>query len=132
MDAYNAIAFISCLALGLGSAALVYALLRGSVREVVNNLVKIPEATEFYLRSLALVLVLAALSCVIVKIHVFHSPPAKGVPAPPPHFMEYVWVVADHLHDAWWILSIYLLFYVAVITILAAVLRSREWNTKGS
>ena len=133
MSGYSAIAFISCVVLGLGIALLIYVLLAGSLREVLNNLIRMPEATEFYLRSLALVLVLATLSRVIFSFKVANPPlPANAPPPPPPHFMEYVWDVMARLRDVMKTLANYLLFYVGVITVLAAVLRGREWNTKAS
>ena len=116
MPAYNAVAFLFDLVIGAGIALLIYALLRHPLRELLTNLLRMPEATSFYLRALLLILLSVALAKVVTGIHM----------KPEAHFMEYVWAVASDIGGVFDNLSSFLLAYLALVTILVAVLRPRN------
>lgn len=116
MPNYNAAAFVSGLFLAIGSAFVVYALLRGSLRKLLDGVTNIPEGTDFYLRALGLILFLVALAGVI----------SGARQKPDAHFMEYVWAVAGQLSGVFQNLFIVLLVYLGLITVLVAVLRPKN------
>jgi len=116
VPAYNAVAFFFDLVIGAGIALLIYALLRHSLQELLTNLLRMPEATSFYLRSFVLILLSVALAKVVTGIHM----------KPEAHFMEYVWAVASDIGGVFDNLSVFLLAYLALVTVLVAVLRPRD------
>jgi hypothetical protein len=116
MPAYNAAAFAFDLVLGVGIALIVYALLRNSLRKLLGNVINMPEGTEFYLRSLALILVSLALARVMGGEHM----------KPEAHFMEYVWAVASVISGVFDNLFVALLIYLGLITVLIVVLRPKS------
>jgi hypothetical protein len=97
----------------------IYALLRGSLRKLLDELLKLPAGTTFYLRSLLLVFLLAGLSKTVGDKFSHEEGTA---------FMEYVWDVASTLQGVlelslWWFI-----IYLVQITILTAVLHRRMKN----
>jgi hypothetical protein len=116
VPAYNAVAFLFDFVIGAGLALFIYALLRRSLRELLTNSLRIPEATNFYLRSLVLVLLSGALAKVVTGIHM----------KPEAHFMEYVWAIASDIGGVFDNLSLILLAYLTLVTVLVAVLRPRN------
>jgi hypothetical protein len=112
----NTIAYVFELLLLLGTAAGIYALLLPSQRQLLDELVQLPAATTFYLRSFALILVLVALDKAFYPVDL-----KSGA-----HFMEYLWFAAGVLADVlehWYVM---LVVYLGLITILTAVLRRRH------
>ncbi len=125
----HALAYLVGLGLGVGIPLLMYNWLRAPLEGIVKALVDMSDATEFYLRSFVLVMVFAGLGRVLGPLTIAGQDPKN--PAPP-RFMQYVWAVAERAQTVLWDISIYVLFFVAVVTILSAALRSREWTTKHS
>jgi hypothetical protein len=116
MPAYNATAFVLDLVIGLGIALVAYAVLRTSLRELLDGVIRMPEATTFYLRALMLIFLFEALAKVITGVHM----------KPEAHFMEYVWAVASDLSGIFENLFIALLVYLGLITVLVVVLRPKN------
>jgi hypothetical protein len=116
MRAYNAIASVCDFAVGVGIALAIYGMLRTSLRELLNNVIKLPEGTTFYVRTLALVLLFVPLEKAITGIHM----------KPDAHFMEYVWAVASDMSGIFENLAVSLLVYLGMVTVLVAVLRPKN------
>lgn len=116
MTGHQAAAFAFQFLIGVGVALLVYAALRNSLRDLLNEVVRVPAGTSFYLRSFMLILLFVALAKVIAQLQV----------KPEAHFMQYVWVVASGLSDIFQGLFIVLLIYLGLITVLVAVLQGKN------
>ena len=99
-------------------AFLVDRLIRPSLRQLLEEITSLPAATEFYLRSFAIVIFFVAASDAIGSVHNDLSATS--------HFMEYVWSIAGDLKDALEGIFGALLGYVAMITVLMAALRRRQ------
>jgi len=113
----NGIVFLSVLILAFLIAVLLDLFLRPALRGLVEQIIELPAATDFYLRAFILVVFLAVLS-VAAGTH----PDLKDSP----HFMEYVWSVAGRLQEVLQNLLIVLLVYVALIVVLTAALRRKQ------
>jgi len=96
---------------------LVDRLLRPGLCGLLEDVTGLPPATEFYLRTFLLVIVLVVLATVLGAQHADLKDGA--------HFMEYVWSVATGLQDMFQNLMIVLLVYAALITVLMASLRRK-------
>jgi hypothetical protein len=95
-------------------SVLVYLLVRRSLKQLLDDVVKLPAARKFYLRTLLITLLLGALAgTVTVSIST-----QKDVP-----FMERVWKVAASLDSAFWAMMAILLVYVVLQTVLVVALR---------
>lgn len=116
MPAYNAVAFAVEFVMGLGIALMVYAVLRKNLRELLTNVIALPEGTTFYLRAFVLVLLFVALAKVITPIEL----------KPEAHFMQYVWAVASNLSGVFETLFYALLAYLGLVTILVVVLKPKH------
>ena len=116
MPAYNAIAFAVALMVGLGIALFVYAVLRQNLRELLTNVIALPEGTTFYLRAFLLILLCVALAKVITPIEL----------KPEAHFMQYVWAVGFNLSGVFESLFYALLAYLGLVTILVVVLKPKH------
>ncbi|HXY78630.1 MAG TPA: hypothetical protein VEH47_07430 [Candidatus Acidoferrales bacterium] len=112
------IVFLVLLVLVVLLLVLVDRLLRPTLRGLLEEVAGFPVATEFYLRSFLLVIVLVGLAAVLGAGHTDLKDGA--------HFMEYVWSVAAGLQDVLQNLMIVLLVYVGLITVLMAALRRRS------
>ena len=99
-------------------AFLVDRLIRPSLRQLHDDITALPSATEFYLRSFAIVVFFVAVANALGSSHSDLSATSR--------FMEYVWPVASDLKDALQGVFGVLLGYVAMITILVAALRRRQ------
>lgn len=117
MPAYKTIAILIDYALALGLVILIYRLLRNSLREALDQVVRLPAATTFYLRVLSLTLIFLALSKVIGS---------RFDLKPEAHFMEYVWEVAGDMGGIFENIAWNLLAYLTLVTILVAVLRYKN------
>ena len=116
MPAYNAVAFAVEFVMGVGIALVVYALLRKNLRELLTNVIALPEGTTFYLRAFVLVLLFVALAKVVTPME----------QKPEAHFMQYVWAVASKLSDVFETLFYALLAYLGIVTILVVVLKPKH------
>jgi len=116
MPVCNAAAFASGLIIGIGIALIVYALLSGSLRKLLDSVIDIPAGRDFYLRALGLILVLVALAGTI----------SNARQKPDAHFIEYVWAIAGELSGVFQNLFVVLLVYAGLITVLVAVLRPKN------
>ena len=117
MPAYKTIAILIDYALALALVFVVYRALRDSLRETLDQVIRLSAATTFYLRVLSLTLVLLALSKVIGS---------RFDLKPEARFMEYVWGVAGDLGGMFENVAWNLLAYLTLITILVAVLRYKN------
>ena len=113
----HSIAFLATLVVSILIVALIDRLLRPGLRGLLEEIVALPAATEFYLRAFAIVIVLVALGSVVDT----NSDLKDGA-----RFMEYVWAIADRLKHAFEGLLAVLLVYVGLITVLMAALRRRQ------
>ena len=114
----HSIAFLVSFVLVVLLLVLVDRLLRPGLRGLLEEITGLPAATEFYLRTFLLVIVLVALAAVLGAGHTDLKDGA--------HFMEYVWSVAAGLQDAFQNLMIVILVYVGLITVLTAALRRKH------
>ncbi|MGA2856674.1 MAG: hypothetical protein ABSE40_07385 [Candidatus Sulfotelmatobacter sp.] len=114
----HSIVFLVSLVIVVLLLALIDRLLRPRLRGLLEEVTGLPAATEFYLRSFVLVIVLAALAALVAA---GHSDLKDN-----PHFMEYVWSVAAGLQDVFQDLLIVLLVYMGLITVLMAALRRKH------
>jgi hypothetical protein len=117
MNEYTVVGYAIQLAIALGVTLGVYALLRSSLGELLSEVVKLPAATVFYLRSLLLLLLLTALGQTVGdKLEV-----EAGAA-----FMEYVWQVAQTTGEVCQNFVWVFLLYLIQVTILTAVLKRRH------
>jgi len=96
-------------------ALLIFKLFRKSLKSLLDEVVSISSGTIFYVRVFLISLVFIALSSAL-KIQFQED--AK--------FMEYVWEIADGLSSVFSGLSIFLVVYLTLITILISVLRHKS------
>jgi uncharacterized membrane protein YozB (DUF420 family) len=85
---------------------------RKPMRDMLGANKHILPARGFYLRSFSVLLLLGAFAMIF----------KTDVPAEGKAFMEYVWWIADSLQPVFFVLSIWVIVYVALLTILFAVL----------
>ena len=116
MPSYNLVAFAVDCVLAIAVSLVVYRLVRESLRQVLQSVVGLPEATTFYLRVLLLVVVFAALGQVLSGVQLKSDA----------HFLDYVWAVGSDLSNVFQGLFVDLLVYVALITLLVVVLRPKN------
>ncbi|HYM75215.1 MAG TPA: hypothetical protein VE377_04485 [Candidatus Dormibacteraeota bacterium] len=112
------IAFVCSLVVVVVVAVLVDRLLRPSLRQLLEEVTGLPAATEFYLRSFAIVVFFVAAAACLGSTHSDLKSDSR--------FMEYVWSVAGDLQSVLQGIFGVLLGYVALITILIAALRRRQ------
>jgi uncharacterized integral membrane protein len=117
MTAHNLAGFVILLALLLLVTFAIWALVSKSLQGLLNQALKLPDGTTFYLRSFLLGLLLAAFAGGLATIFNFK-------PGDP--FMEYVWRVAAGLHESCEYFFAFLLGYLALVTVLVAVLRAKH------
>lgn len=105
------------LGLALLVSLIVYSFLAKSLIKMLDEVVRLPAATSFYIRILGIIIALISLSSALYK-----QPDVKENAA----FMEYVWyygmVLSSIFEDIFWFLCGYLL----IVTILVAALRPRS------
>ncbi len=117
MSLQNLAGFVILLALSLALSFAIWALVSKSLESLLNQALKLPDGTTFYLRTFLIGLLLAA------------SAGAFGTTfdlKPSDHLMEYVWKVAAGLQGVCEYFLGFLLVYLILITILVAVLRARH------
>jgi hypothetical protein len=113
----NLVAFAVALLASFGAALAIHALIRSSVSALLDEVVRIPAGTTFYFRVLCLCLMLSAGAAVLGST--FDLKPSTAL-------MEYVWKIAAVLSNALSSLLFVLLGFLAMMTILVAVLHRRE------
>ena len=113
----HTIAFLAVLVAAILIVVLIDRLLRPGLHGLLEEVVALPAATEFYLRAFAIVLVLLSLAAVLGN-----RPDLKDGA----RFMEYVWAIAAGLKDVFQNLFTVLLVYVGLITVLMAALRRKQ------
>lgn len=109
-------AWVVLLALAVAAAALTLALLLRPVRRMLSVNSVLSQARAFYVRAMALVLLLAALAAAVGAGRL--AKPEQGCRAS----MEYVWWVVDNLKNVFWSVALLLLGFVAALTILYSAL----------
>jgi len=114
----RSIAFCISFVIVIAVAFLVDRLIRPSLRKLLEEITALPPATDFYLRSFAIVIFFMAIATTIGSSHSDLNPGS--------HFMEYVWSIANDLKEVMQGIFGILLGYVAMITILVAALRRRQ------
>jgi len=114
---HNLAGFVILLLLSLGLTFVIWAAVSKSLRGLLNEVVKLPAGTTFYLRTLLIGLLLAAAAGGIGTVFNLKADD---------HFMEYVWKVASGLESVCEYFFGFLLGYLALVTVLVAVLRSRH------
>lgn len=112
----NIVCFAITLVVCVGVALLVLLLIWRSLAGLLNELLKLPPATMFYLRVLAIVMTFGAVSGALGK----YDLKKEAV------FIEYVWRLAEGLSAALTNMSLYLAEYLLLVTVLVAVLRRRH------
>ena len=113
----NTLGFIVLFAVSIGTALVVYALVRKSLHALLDEVVKLPSGTTFYLRLFLISLVFIALSSVLDTEFALKADAA---------FMEYVWKVTAGVASVLGMTCLFLLGYLVLITVLITVLRHRH------
>jgi hypothetical protein len=115
MEKYRTIASLITLVLGLGIAWIVYAILAKSLRELLDQFIRIPAGVTFYLRSLALIVTFISLSKFVLTLDDKQT-----------HFMDYVWNVASAISSTFESLAYIVLVYLLLITVVLVVLKPKN------
>ncbi len=113
----NLSGFVVLLTISIAISLLVYALARKSLCGLLDEVVKLPSGTTFYMRLFLIGLVFIALSSALETEFVLKEDAA---------FMEYVWRIADGLSSVFGITCLFITGYLFLVTILIAVLRHRH------
>jgi hypothetical protein len=113
----HSIAFLATLVTSIFIVLLIDRMLHPGLRGLLEEIVALPAATEFYLRALAIVLVFAAIGAVLGSSFNLKD----GA-----RFMECVWAIAAGLKDVFQNLFVVLLVYVGLVTVLMAALRRKQ------
>ena len=98
------------------AAIIVVRLLEKPMRALLGSNSYMACAERFYIRAFALAVYLSTLAAVVGR-----SPP-KAEEGKSISTMEYVWWVIDGLESAFWSISLFLLGFVVLLTIVLAVL----------
>jgi uncharacterized integral membrane protein len=117
MASHNVAGFVILLALSLLLAFAIWALVSKSLQSLLDQALKLPDGTTFYLRSFLLGLLLAAFAGALGTTFNFK-------PGDP--FMEYVWKVGAGLQGVCEYFFGFLLGYLVLVTVLVAVLRAKH------
>ena len=106
----------------IGAAIIVVQLIAKPMRALLGSNSYMACAERFYIRAFALAVYLSTLASVVGR-----SLPSPEEPQKSMSTMEYVWWVIDGLESAFWSISLFLLGFVVLLTIVLAVLgRYRE------
>ena len=114
---YNLAGFVILLLLSFGLTLAIWAAVSKSLKALLDQVVKLPDGTTFYVRSFLILILLGAAAGA--------NGPAFNLKITDP-FMEYVWRVTGGLEDVCQYLLGILLGYVALVTVLVIVLRFRH------
>jgi len=114
---YDLMGFVILLLISLGLTYAIWAAVSKSLQGLLNQVVKLPDGTAFYLRTFLIGLLLAAAAGAVGTVF--------NLKADAP-FMEYVWRVASGLESVCQYFFGFLLGYLVLITVLVAVLRAKH------
>jgi hypothetical protein len=114
---YNLLGFAALVGISAVIALLTYKLLCEDLRRLLGAALKVPGGVSFFLRALLIVLLFSALAGSIGK---------EFSLKPDAHFIEYVWSVNSGLKDVLQNSLLSLLGYLALITVLVAVLKPKN------
>ena len=117
MTSQNLSGFLILLLAAFGLTTVIWTTVSKSLQGLLNQVVKLPDGTVFYMRTFLIALLLAAASAGMGTEFDLKA----GA-----HFMEYVWKIASGLENVFLYMLWLLLGYLALITVLVAVLRSRH------
>jgi hypothetical protein len=117
MTSHNLAGFVILLALALLLTFAIWALVSKSLEGLLDQALKLPDGTTFYLRSFLIGLLLADFAGSLGTNFNFK-------PSDP--FMEYVWRVAAGLQEVCEFFFAFLLGYLVLVTVLVAVLRAKH------
>ena len=113
----NLITFTVALTASFGAAVAIYVLVREHLTALLDEVVRLSAGTTFYLRVFGLCIFLCADSGVLSSAFDL-KPDAK--------LMEYVWKVAAAVSSALSNVSLVLMGFLTLMTVLVVVLRRRE------
>jgi hypothetical protein len=113
----NICGFIVLFALAMLTALAVDYLMRKSLRALLDDLVQLPPCTVFYSRLLTIGLVFIAISSALGTEFSLKADAA---------FMEYVWKAAHGLSSVFGNISLFLVAYLIVVTVLVAAWRRKR------
>jgi hypothetical protein len=113
----NIAGFLTLFVLSLVLTFATWAALSPSLRGLLDQVLKLPDGTTFYLRTLLVGLLLGAAAGIVNTT--FDLKPGSA-------FMEYVWRTASGLEDVLQFFFGFILVYLLLVTILVAVLRPRH------
>jgi hypothetical protein len=114
----QSIALLASILVAVLFLAWVHVLIRPSLRALLEEVIGLPAATNFYLRAFAIAIAFVGLGAVLGSGH--------GELKAESRFMEYVWSVAGSLKEVFENVLIVLLVYVGFVTVLMAALRRRQ------
>ncbi len=113
----NISGFVVLLTISFAISLFVYGLACKSLRNLLDEVVKLPSGTTFYMRLFLIGLIFIALSSALDTVFALKEGSA---------FMEYVWRIADGLSSVFGITCLFITGYLLLVTILIAVLRHRH------
>ena len=114
---HNLAGFAILLVISFGLTFAIWAAVSKSLQGLLNQVVKLPDGTTFYLRTFLIGLLLAVGAGGVGTVFNLKA----GDP-----FMEYVWKVASGLESVCQYFFGFLLGYLVLITVLVAVLRAKH------
>jgi hypothetical protein len=117
MTTYNLAGYLILLLISLVLTFVIWAAVSKSLQGLLNQVVKLPDGTSFYLRTFLIGLLLAAAAGGVGTVFEFKA----GDP-----FMEYVWKVASGFESVCQYFFGFLLGYLVLVTVLVAVLRAKH------
>jgi len=113
----NIYGFAVLFVVSIGTAAIIFGLVYKSLRSLLDEVIKLPEGTTFYTRLFLVGLVLVAGSAMLEEPFNLKA----GSP-----FMEFTWKVAEGLSEVFGDTCLFLVAYLALVTILVATLRRKN------
>lgn len=110
---WELIGWLIFVGVAIGLAIIVVRLVAKPMRAMLGANSYMKPGQSFYVRAFGMVIYLSTLAVVV----------RREFPSPEEKFdMEYVWWVADGLEPAFWSMSLFLLGFVVLLTIVFAVL----------
>lgn len=109
--------FVVLFAASVGIAAVIYASVRKSLVDLLDEAARLPAATTFFSRLFLICVFFMALSTAVGTVFNLKADAA---------FMEYVWVVAKGLSEVFRDTALFLLAFLVLATVLVAVQRRRH------
>jgi hypothetical protein len=113
----NILGFGVLLVISIIVALTIYLLTRKSLRRLLDEVIKLPSGTTFYLRLFSIGLLFITLS---VSLESDFNLKADAA------FMEYIWEIADGLSSLFGNICFFILGYLTLVTIILAVLRYKN------